>query len=158
MKKFLFTLIVLLGSTLAWAGKPAKVQTLINEYRHQDGFETLSVGPVGISLLRTLIRHSGDVDAEDLEVLRCFDKIRRLTIVDYEDADADVRARFNRKAERLLKGMELILEAKDDGERLSIYGTDDGGSVRDCILYSPEGMLLCVKGSLNLEKLMEYAD
>lgn len=158
MKKLIVTLGILLVSTLVWAGKPAKVQTLINEYRHQDGFETISIGPLGMSLLRSFVRHSGDVDQEDLEVLRSFDSIRRVTIVDFEDAEASVRARFTRKLERLLDGMELILEAKDDGDRLSIYGIEDDGQVRDCIFYSPDGMLLCVKGSVNLEKLLETAN
>ena len=53
--------------------------------------------------------------------------------------------------------MELILEAKDDGNRMSIYGIDEGGRVRDCVLYSPDSMLICVKGSLNVEQLLSSA-
>lgn len=157
MKKLITTIGILLTCTLVWAGKPAKVQTLINEYRHQDGFETISIGPLGMTLMRSIIHHSGDVDQDDLEVLRSFDSVRRLTIVDFEDAPASARERFTRKVERLLDGMELILEAKDDGDRFSIYGIEKGGKVRDCILYCPGSMLLCVRGSVNLEKLLENA-
>lgn len=158
MKKLILTLSVLFVSILVWAGKPARIQTLINEYRHQDGFETISVGPLGMSFLNAVIRHSGDMDREDLEILHSFDRIKRLTIVDFEDAETSVRERFTRKVERLLSGMELILEAKDDGDRFSIYGIEDGGTVRDCILYNPGGMLLCIRGSVNLEKLMAGTD
>lgn len=157
MKKILLSLTLLLSGVLLWAGTPEKMQTLINQYRHQDGFDTISIGPLGMSLMKGIIRVSDDVDADDLAVLRSFDSIRRVTIVDFEEADETVRSRFTRKVEKLLSGMELILETKDDGDRLSIYGIDDGGRVRDCILYSPDCMLICVKGSVNLEQLLEQA-
>lgn len=158
MKKILLSLTLLLSGVLLWAGTPEKMQTLINEYRHQDGFDTVSIGPLGMSLMKGIIRFSDDVDSEDLAVLRSFDSIRRVTIVDFEEADESIRQRFTRKVEKLLSRMELILEAKDDGDRLSIYGIDDGSKVRDCVLYSPDGMLICVKGSVNLEQLLEQAN
>lgn len=157
MKKILLSLTLLLTGVLLWAGTPEKVQTLINEYRHQDGFDTISIGPLGMSLMKGIIRFSDEVDDEDLAVLRSFNSIRRVTIVDFEEADETARSRFTRKVEKLLARMELILEAKDDGDRLSIYGIDDGDKVRDCVLYSPDGMLICVKGAVNLEQLLEQA-
>ena len=50
--------------------------------------------------------------------------------------------------------MELILEAKDDGDKLSIYGIDKGDEIRDCILWDPDGTIICVRGSVTLDKLM----
>lgn len=157
MKKILLSLTLLLSGVLLWAGTPEKMQTVINEYRHQDGFDTISIGPLGMTLMKGIIRFSDDVDQEDLAMLRSFDSIRRVTIVGFEEADEAVRSRFTRKVEKLLSRMELILEAKDDGNRMSIYGIDEGGRVRDCILYSPDSMLICVKGSLNVEQLLSSA-
>ena len=50
MKKILLSLTLLLSGVLLWAGTPEKMKTLINEYRHQDGFDTISIGPLGMSL------------------------------------------------------------------------------------------------------------
>ena len=159
MKKTLLTFTILLRSAaLTRAGGPAKVQSLIKQYRDKDGFETLSIGPMGMLAARVATRLSSDIDQEDLAILRSFDSIRRLTFLDFSDADSTDREHFTQKMKKALKGMELILEAKDDGDGLSIYGIDDGKKVRDCILYSPDdGTVICVRGSIDLEKLMAAA-
>jgi len=158
MKKIVFTLILLMTTALVWAGKPAKVQNLINQYRHHDGFETVSFGPLGMSLMRTFALSDNDLDEEDRAALHAFDKIRRICILDFEDAQEEVKARFVSKVRRVLDGMELILEAKDEGSRLSIYGEDRNGKLKDCILFDPDGTLICVSGSVNMEKLMSLAN
>ena len=160
MKKLLLTLTLFLGPalfavTMALAGNPAgKMQTLINEYRHHEGFDGISVGPLGVALLKTVALADSDLDAEDRAVLRAFNKIKRVTILDFEDAEPDVKARFVQKAKQILSGMELILEAKDDGDKLSIYGVDKGDEIRDCILWDPDGTIICVRGSVTLDKLV----
>lgn len=155
MKKILLTISLLLSATLLWAGKPVnKVQALVKEYRQYDGFDNVTMGPLALSLLKTIALSDADLDREDREVLRSFSKIRRLTVLDFEDADAVVKERFVKKVQKALKGMELILEAKDDGDQLSIYGIDDGSQISDCILWNPNSTLICVKGSVTLDKLM----
>lgn len=156
MKKIILTLTLLLSATFLWAGKPInKVQTLVNEYRHNDGFDYVSLGPLALKLVKAVAFHDADMDPEDREILRSFSDIRRLTVLDFEDARDDVKERFVQKVQQALKGMELILEAKDDGDRLSIYGMDDGEKIHDCILWNPEGTLICVRGTVTLDKLME---
>lgn len=155
MKKLLITLTILLAGTLAWAGNPAaKVQTLVNEFRHNEGFDGITLGPLGLSLVKTLALSDSDMDAEDREVLKAFTHIRRLSILDFEDARPDVKERFVSRVKKILESMELILEAKDDGSRLSIYGIDNGKEIKDCILFDPSGTLICVRGSVTVEKLM----
>ena len=158
MKKLLVTLTILLTGTMLWAGVPAKVQTLMNEYKHHDGFDHVSIGPLGMTLMKGIVLSDKDLDAEDRAALGAFESIRRLTILDFEDAQADVKARFISKLQRLLNGMELILETKDSDSRLSIYGVDDGRTVRDCILFDPDGTLIVVKGKIGIDKLMELAN
>lgn len=155
MKKLLITLTILFAGTLAWAGNPAaKVQTLVNEFRHNEGFDGITLGPLGLSLVKTLALSDSDMDAEDREVLKAFTHIRRLSILDFEDARPDVKERFVSRVKKILEGMELILEAKDDGSRLTIYGIDNGKEIKDCILFDPSGTLICVRGSVTVEKLM----
>ena len=72
MKKITITLILLFITALLWAGKPAKVQTLINQYRHNDGFESVSFGPLGLSLMRTFALSDSDLDEEDRAALHAF--------------------------------------------------------------------------------------
>ena len=159
MKKILLTLTLLLTATFLWAGKPInKVQTLVDEYRHYDGFDNVTLGPLALSFVKTLAFCDADLDQEDREILRAFSEIRCLTVLDFEDAEAAVKGRFVKKVQQLLKGMELILEAKEDGDRLSIYGIDDGTAIRDCILWDPEGTLIYVRGNVTLDKLMAAAN
>lgn len=158
MKKLLVTLTILLTGTLLWAGVPAKVQTLMNEYKHHDGFDHVSIGPLGMTLMKGIVLSDKDLDAEDRAALGAFESIRRLTILDFEDAQADVKARFISKLQRILNGMDLILETKDSDSRLSIYGVDDGRTVRDCILFDPDGTLIVVRGKIGMDKLMELAN
>ena len=158
MKKLLVTLTILLTGTMLWAGVPAKVQTLMNEYKHHDGFDHVSIGPLGMTLMKGIVLSDKDLDAEDRAALGAFESIRRLTILDFEDAQADVKARFISKLQRILNGMDLILETKDSDSRLSIYGVDDGRTVRDCILFDPDGTLIVVRGKIGMDKLMELAN
>ena len=155
MKKTLLTLLfalAVMGTALA-AG-PDKVQSLMSQYKNHDGFESVSVGPVGLFFIRTLSRFA-DIDKEDMEILKSFNSIKKLSILDFEDAPD--KEMFAKKVAKALKNMDLILEAKEDGDRLSIYGVDDGRKVKDCILFDPDGTLICVKGSLDLEKIMTAA-
>ena len=104
---------------------------------------------------------SGELDEEDRAALKAFNGIKKLVIVDFESASDKVKKDFTRKLEKLLSKMELVMEAKDGGETMSIYGTDDGDSIRDCILYSSDGALIIAKGRINLDnigELMEMAE
>jgi hypothetical protein len=98
MKKLLLTITLFLGPalfavTMALAGNPAgKMQTLINEYRHHEGFDGISVGPLGVALLKTIALSDSDLDEEDRAVLRAFNRIKRVTILDFEDAEAEEEA------------------------------------------------------------------
>lgn len=153
MKKLLILFTLLGLFTLSCAARPGSVQTLINQYRHNEGFEHVSVGPLALSLVKGAVLIDG-ADRDKLALLNAFRKIRHLSILSFEDASAAVKERFVQHVRAVLDGMELILEAKDEGNHLSIYGIDEGGQIRDCVLFDPSGTLICVRGSLNLERLL----
>ena len=51
-----------------------------------------------------------------------------------------------------------IMEIKDEGETLNLYGTssDDGSSIEDIILYVPEDhTLICLFGSISSQKIAD---
>lgn len=156
MKKVLAILLTALCvSSCVWAGTPSRVERLVKEYRQNDGFEVLSLGRFGLSLLKIAAVASGEMDEEDQAILAQFNDIRRITIVDFEGAAEAVKAEFANRLETMLGKMELILEAKDSGETLSIYGVDNGNSIGDCVLYSRNGALICTRGSIDTDKLGE---
>lgn len=150
-KAFLTILITCTAALTAWAGTPAKLERLVQQYKGQEGFDVVSIGPIGVSLLRGAATLSGDLDREDRAALKKFRGIRKLVIVDYEDVDPAEKKRFDEKVKKLLSGMELILETKDDSDVMRIYGTDDGSAIKDCILYNNDGSLIYVKGRLDMK-------
>lgn len=154
MKKTILTLcIALVACVSAWAGSPAKVENLVRQYKNQEGFEVVTLGRLGISLIKGAAVLSGDLDEEDRAALKVFGRIRKLMIVDFEDAAPAVKERFSGKLEKIFRGMELVMEMRDDGETVRIYGTEQGNSITDCILYSSDGALIYAAGSIDMDKL-----
>lgn len=162
MKKTVLTLLLFTATLFtAWAGKPEKLENLARKYRGEEGFEMISMGRLGMGLLRGVAKISGDLDEEDKAALKVFTGLSKLIIIDFEDIPAAKKSAFTAKAEKILSGMDLILEAKDSDESVRIYGIDDGDSVRDCVLYSSDGALIVTKGKFSLQhlgELMQMAD
>lgn len=165
MKKALIIVCLVLGSMMNLGAvnqaKSKDVESLALEYRNREGFEVVSLGRLGLGLIKGAAVLSGELDEEDRAALKVFNGIKRLVIVDFESADAKAKKEFTRKAEKLLSKMELVIEAKDGGETMSIYGIEDGGFIRDCVLYSSDGALLITKGRISLDhvgELMEMSE
>ena len=154
MKKALLTVIIALAAGLsAWAGNPAKVQNLVNQFKGCEGFEVVSLGRVGTSLIKGAIRLSAET-AEDREAIKIFTNIKRLAIVDFEGANPEVKARFVHRLEKILDGMELIMEVNEDGECVRFYGVEEGTGIKDCIMYSSDGALIITEGGLDLDQMI----
>ena len=49
-KAFLTILITCTAALTAWAGTPAKLERLVQQYKGQEGFDVVSIGPIGVSL------------------------------------------------------------------------------------------------------------
>lgn len=159
MKKVIIALIIALTAGMDMlAGNPARINQLVRQYKGQDGFEVVSIGPVGMKLLKGAVHLSGDLDDEDRAALKSFSGVEKLVIVDYEEANASVKAQFNKKVEKILNGMELLLEARDNGETVRIYGQEKDGRLKDCILYSSDGDLLYMKGSIDWSQLSDFKE
>ena len=157
MKKILLTLCMALCILpVAWAGdQSGQLRTLVNEYRYEPGVEVVDLGGVALGLLkaaaRTQVRNEDDKMAMD--VLR---GIKRLTILDFSDADDNLKERFFRKAKRILSAEDLLLEARDGGETVRIYGTssDDGNLLEDIVILAEEA-LITVKGKIRMDQIGE---
>ena len=150
MKKILITLMMLLSlGTVALAGEPNRqLRNLVSDYRETEGFDVVDVGGLGLSLLKAAARTAAD-SPEDREALKLFNGLKRLTIVDFSEAAPEVKDKFLRKANRILQGSEMLMEAKDGDETVRIYGTssDDGNLLEDIALIAGDALIF-VRGAI----------
>ena len=160
MKKILLTLCMVLSLVpTAWAGNPAgKLRTLVNEFRNEPGFEMVDMGPVALGLIRAAAR--GEVKTEDdRKALQVFKDIKRLTILDFSDAEASRKEKFLRKAKRVLAEEEMLMEAKDGGETVRIYGMSNAaGDILEDIILLADDALISVRGKIRADLVGELVN
>ena len=163
MKKLLITLVMLLSlGTAALAGEQnPQLRSLVSSYKGTDGFEIVDIGSIGLSLLKAAAKTSAETP-EDHEALKLFNGLKRLTIVDFSDAAPEVREKFLRKANRILEGGEMLMEAKDGSETVRVYGTSskDGSLLEDIALLAGDALIF-VRGTVRMDQvaeLMKQAD
>ena len=143
----------------AWAGNPSGlIRTLVNEFRDQPGFEVVDMGPVALGLIRAAAR--GEVkNEEDRKALQVFKDIKRLTILDFSDADAAHKEKFLRKAKRVLAEEEMLMEAKDGGETVRIYGMSNAaGDILEDIILLADDALISVRGKIRADLVGELVN
>ena len=157
MKKILLTLcMVLCLVPTAWAGNPAGIiRTLVNEFRDEPGFEVVDMGPVALGLIRAAAR--GEVKTEeDRKALQVFKDIKRLTVLDFSDAEASRKEKFLRKAKRVLAEEEMLMEAKDGGETVRVYGMSNAaGDILEDIIILAGDALISVRGKIRADLVGE---
>ena len=143
----------------AWAGNPSgKIRTLVNDFRDQPGFEVVEMGPVALGLIRAAAR--GEVkNDDDRKALQVFKDIKRLTILDFSDADEARKEKFLRKAKRILADEEMLMEAKDDGETVRIYGLSNAaGNILEDIIILAGDALISVRGKIRADLIGELVN
>ena len=163
MKKILVTLVMLLSlGTAALAGNQnAHLRNLVSSFKGTEGFEVVDIGGIGMSLLKAAAKSAAETP-EDREALKLFNGLKRLTVVDFSDAAPEAREKFLRKAKRILEKGEMLMEAKDDGETVRIYGTSsaDGALLHDIALLAGDALIF-VRGTVPMDQvgeLMKQAD
>ena len=143
----------------AWAGNPAGIiRTLVNEFRDEPGFEVVDMGPVALGLIRAAAR--GEVKTEeDRKALQVFKDIKRLTVLDFSDAEASRKEKFLRKAKRVLAEEEMLMEAKDGGETVRVYGMSNAaGDILEDIIILAGDALISVRGKIRADLIGELVN
>ncbi len=140
----------------AWAGTPTgKLRTLVNEFRDEPGFEIVDMGPLALGLIRTAARTEAK-NEDDRKALQVFKDIKRLTVLDFSDADAARKEKFLRKAKRILADEEMLMEAKDDGETVRIYGLSNAvGDILEDVIILAGDALISVHGKIRADLVGE---
>ncbi len=161
MKRIIIVISILaLASVVCQAGDDGagissdRLTSVISEFRDKEGVEVITVRKFGISLLKKMIKASADNDEDTRAMLKIIDGIKKVSIVDYcKCADAD-KSNFTRRLNQILNPDDLIMEVRDDGEVMKMFGitNDRSGTVGDFVLHSPsDGVLICLFGTISLE-------
>ena len=143
----------------AWAGNPAgKLRTLVNEFRDEPGFEMVDMGPIALGLIRAAARGEAKTE-EDRKALQIFKDIKHLTVLDFSDAEAARKEKFLRKAKRVLADEEVLMEAKDEGETVRVYGLSNAaGDILEDIIILAGDALISVRGKIRADLIGELVN
>lgn len=136
------------------------VIALIKEHKGKPGFETVSVGKIGMGLVKIILSTEAD-DPEAKAVLDMMKGIDKFIVVNYEDAQVADRNAFGTKLNRLFDGTEKIIEVKDGEDEVNIYGTsvNGGESIDDIMIYIPSDCtLICVLGSISADRIADIIE
>ena len=165
MKKYVLILLLLLPLT-ASAARPQKkvsqreVASIVSEFRHCDGVEVMRLGWLGTALVKGVAVHIDDEDGDMREIRQALRGIKGVTVMEYDGASPEIRERVSRRLARVLDKREVLMEVKDDGKKVQIFGVLDEatGLVRDIIFHAPgEGALICMFGSLPMDVVGKIA-
>ena len=157
MKKILLTLCMVLSLVpTAWAGDGSgKIRTLVNEFRGEPGFDVVDMGPLALGLIRAAARAEAKND-DDRKALQVFKDIKHLTVLDFSEAEAALKEKFLRKAKRVLAEEEMLMEAKDGGETVRVYGLSNAaGDILEDIIVLAGDALISVRGKIRADLIGE---
>lgn len=133
--------------------------TLVQDVKSYDGVELVKVGGLGTAAIKTLIKLGAVVQDEDARcALDIIKGINKLFILDFEDCNDAVKAKITAGTEQALAGSDLLMEVKDGGDHMQMYGVvdGDGSKVRDFVMYDREGCaLICLFGNINVDNVMK---
>ncbi len=141
--------------------KSEDVINLVHSYSGKDGFQVISVGKFGINIAKVFAKKSAETKEEKKEIMEFMDGLQQMVVVDFEDAADSQKAEFKSKIADFLKNSEKIVEMKDKGESMNIYGSssDDGETIDDLIIYAPEDCaLICLFGKVSAKNISEMMD
>lgn len=174
MKRIVVLCALMLVTGLCLCGKNVKdssmdIVKIAKSYRNKPGFEVVNLGPMSIALMKMAVKAEARYDDEDdiedreeaLNEIDILGGVRRLLVVDYEDASYADKTSFNEKLLKCLEGCELLLSTIDEGEETKIYGRvlEDGVTLKDLIVYEPqEGSLVYMEGKIDIHKAMSLAE
>ena len=165
MKKKLILILVCLMSLAgiafgATSLTKARLTSLIKECRGIEGTEVVRLGNFTTGALKGIIRITGAGNPDTKEFCRIIGGIKSISIMEFEDCSAVDRAYISDRIARLLGDAEVLVDIKDDGEHLCIYGVfdEEKNIVKDFVMYSQEDCaLICLFGKLSMDVVSELA-
>ena len=136
----------------------ADLAKVIAKYENEEGFETMTFGGMSMGLVKLIA--NATASEEDKQALDVLSGINKFVIVEYEDAPSAKKVAFNKEVSALLSGVEKIVEVKESGDSVDIYGSlsKDGERIENVVIHvSDGGSLVCFFGSVKTSDLGELA-
>ena len=166
MKKIAFLILAILpfAASACNAGKNVsrdRMMSLVREYEGKEGFEVVTVGNLGMGLMKMAAGFAlDDNDMEHRLIRETVSGISGLAVIDYGDSDTMAKERFNMKAEKILERAELLMAVNDAEDKVMIYGVmdEDGSIIRNFVLFSPGDALICLFGKIPMEPVMKIIE
>ena len=157
MKRIIFAL-MMLAVTITGNAQTKTVDSVISvvdEYSSDPDFEVITIGKLGIEVAKLFGKLATD-SKEEKDVLALFNGIDKMLVVEYEDAELSKRQQFESRLNGVLAAAEKIVEVKEEGNTLYMYGTSTEETIEDIIIYIPEDCaLICFLGNINFDKLAD---
>ena len=127
------------------------------------GVNVVQMGSIATSLMKKVIANSVDRnDPEELALLEAIKGVKRFTVIEYGDCDENTRNRLVRRLGRALPDEDVLMDIKDSGQQsMRLYGvvSDDGKTLKDFVLHSPEGSaLICLFGTISLDGVSKFIE
>ena len=165
MKRIILMVFLVAAAVGVSAGEKRNLATdavlqLVMDHRGKPGFETISVGKMGLGLVSLVLRAEAD-DPEEKAVLDMIKGVNRFVVVNYKDASQTARATFAAKLNGLFGKTEKIIEVKDGEDEVNIYGTsvNGGESIDDIMIYIPSDcVLIWVLGSISADRIADIIE
>ena len=166
MKRIIFVMLMiaasLTGTEVSGKGRvdSGAVLGLVRTYNPEPGFEVISVGRLGLGLAK-LVMSAEALDEEERATLELLRDINKVVVVNYDGVDSTKRKAFSTNLVQILDKAEKILEVKEEGEAVNIYGTsvNGGESIDDLMIFIPEDCtLVCILGSISAERIADLIE
>ena len=166
MKKAIIMLAVLLVPVMTFAVDPGgkiskrKVSSFVSQYRNKQGVDVFELGSLGTAFVKSIFSVSSVNDKDAREALTMLKGLKGLTIISYEDAEPGLKKTIDGKLQKMLKGVDLLMEAKDNGQTMRMYTLGDEKIVNSFVmlaLENDETTFICIDGKMNrkdLEKVL----
>ena len=135
--------------------RSAQVKALVAECRSYEGAEVINAGRLITGAIKGAIRLAAVEDAGAREIAKLIGGVKSISILDFEDCSPGDKNAICSSIDRVFRGIEPLMEVRDDGDLLLIYGFVDEAAtkLRDFIVYSPgDGNLICLFGSIDTDK------
>ena len=133
-------------------------KTMYNKYSEEKGVSAVYISPAMFRMIGALTEI--DMPDEDLNISSIVKELEGMYIL--ESKNSKVNAALCTDIEKFLKNgkFEMLLEAKEDGERVRLYTSGDERVVKTFAMTAfedDEVVFICFEGSMNrkdLEKLI----
>ena len=151
MKKIIITIVLVLGTLSAYAqdGK-----SIYNKYSDESGISAVYISPA----MFRLIGRIPDIQAGDnnVNLTPVIQGLTGLYILNSENAGLNSKLAKDVKKFISSGTYELLMEAKDEGEKVTMYTCGDEKTVTSFVLLADEGAeltFICLDGKMDRERL-----